>query len=184
MLLTIKTLPNEFPEIFVNRIIISLIILSFLCAISVIRYRKRKIDKTQMIVSVILSVYIVALFYLTVFGRYSHKEYEYKIYFYNSYRSLFEHFSQESIKQIFINIAMMVPVGFMLPIVIKCKRKYVITIITALVIILLIESLQLVTKCGTFEVDDIINNLIGTAAGIVLYKIFGVLKKYNSDDIT
>ena len=168
---TIKTLPHYFPGIFVQRIVLSLLLLIALCVLSVVLYRSGKYDKTKLIVSIVLSVYVVLLLYFTVFGRYSHPEYAYQIYIFKSYRHLLEQFDWPSIRQIIINIAMMIPVGFLLPILIKYKHKYLLTLISALILILFIESMQLVMQCGTFEVDDVINNLIGTLIGMLLFTL-------------
>ena len=175
MIGTIKTLPHYFPGIFAQRIVLSVLLLIALCILSVVLYRAGKYDKRQLIVSIVLSVYVVILLYFTVFGRYSHPEYAYQIHIYKSYKHLLEQFDWQSIRQIIINIAMMIPVGFLLPVLIKNKYKYLLTLISALILILFIESMQLVMQCGTFEVDDVVNNLLGTAIGLMLYKIFSTI---------
>ena len=175
LLLTIKTLPSEFPGIFAQRMILSLLLFIALCVLSVVLYRSGKYNKSQLTAAIILSAYVVVLLYLTIFGRYSHPEYTYQIHIYKSYKHLFEQFDWQSIRQIIINIAMMIPVGFLLPVLIKNKYKYLLTLISALILILFIESMQLIMQCGTFEVDDVVNNLLGTAIGLMLYKIFSTI---------
>ena len=167
---TIKTLPSEFPGLFAQRIVLSLLLLIALCILSVVLYRSGKYDKIQLTAAIVLSVYVVLLLYFTVFGRYSHPEYTYQIYFFKSYRYLFEQFNWQSIRQIIINIAMMIPFGFLLPVLMKNKHKYLLTLTFAFVLILFIESMQLVMQCGTFEVDDVVNNLLGTLIGLLLHK--------------
>lgn len=61
MIVTIKTLPHYFPEIFVNRIILSVIAFAVFCIIMVILYKCRRFDKVQCIVAVLLSMYIVVM---------------------------------------------------------------------------------------------------------------------------
>ena len=170
MIGTIKTLPHYFPGIFVQRIVLSLLLLIALCVLSVVLYRSGKYDKTKLIVSIVLSVYVVLLLYFTVFGRYSHPEYTYQIYFFKSYRYLFEQFDRQNIRQIIINIAMMIPFGLLLPVLMKNKHKYLLTLLFALLLILFIEIMQMVMQCGTFEVDDVVNNLLGAVIGLLLYK--------------
>ena len=171
MIATIKTLPSEFPGVFAQRIVLSLLLLIALCILSVVLYRSGKYDKIQLTAAIILSVYVVLLLYFTVFGRYSHPEYTYQIYFFKSYRYLFEQFDRQSIRQIIINIAMMIPFGFLLPVLMKNKHKYLLTLLFALLLILFIEIMQMVMQCGTFELDDVINNLIGTFIGILLFAL-------------
>ena len=84
MVATIRTLPHYFPEIFVNRIIISVIAFAVFCAVSIFLYKKHKFNKLQCGAAILLSLYIVVLLYFTVTGRYSHEEYEYQINFFTS----------------------------------------------------------------------------------------------------
>ena len=149
MVATIRTLPNEFPEIFVNRIIISGIAFAVFCAVSIFLYKKHKFNKLQCGVAILLSLYIVVLLYFTVVGRYS-----------------------QVLRQLLINFVMLMPVGFLLPVVIKAKHKYLITMALSLLLTVFIETMQLITKCGSFEVDDIINNFIGAVLGMLIYMLF------------
>lgn len=171
MTATIKTLPHYFPEVFAQRVIISLLIFVALCVITVLLYKSKKIDKLQRNAAIILSLYVVILLYFTVIGRYSHEEYKNQIYFYYSYRRLIEHYDSQSMRQILMNIAMLVPVGFLMPMTFNCKGKYLKTIGISLLLIIIIELLQMLTKTGSCEVDDIINNFLGALLGMGLYHI-------------
>ena len=179
LLLTIKTLPSEFPGIFAQRMILSLLLFIALCVLSVVLYRSGKFNKSQLTEAIILSAYVVVLLYLTIFGRYSHPEYTYQIHIYKSYKHLLEQFDWQGIRQIIINIAMMIPVGFLLPVLIKNKYKYLLTLISALILILFIEIMQMVMQCGSFEVDDVINNLIGTIIGMLIFALANRIFKNN-----
>ena len=169
MLATIRTLPHYFPEIFVNRIIISVIAFAAFCAVSIFLYKKHKFNKVQCGAAILLSLYIVVLLYFTVTGRYSHEEYEYKINFFTSYRWFFEHNGEQVLRQLLINLVMLMPVGFILPVVINAKHKYLITMALSLLLTVFIETMQLITKCGSFEIDDIINNFVGAVIGMLIY---------------
>ena len=169
MLATIRTLPHYFPEIFVNRIIISVIAFAAFCAVSIFLYKKHKFNKVQCVAAILLSLYIVVLLYFTVVGRYSHEEYEYKINFFTSYRWFFEHNGEQVLRQLLINLVMLMPVGFILPVVINAKHKYLITMALSLLLTVFIETMQLITKCGSFEIDDIINNFVGAVIGMLIY---------------
>ena len=166
---TIKTLPHYFPEVFVQRIIISIMLLAALCVLFVLLYKHKKINVIQLVASLVFSAYVVFVLYYTVLGRYSQEEYTFQIYIYKSYKYLIEDFGKHSLRQVVLNIIMLIPFGFLMPIVIKAKRKYLITLLSALAFILFIESMQLIMQCGTFEVDDIFNNFIGAVIGMLLY---------------
>lgn len=177
MVATIRTLPNEFPEIFVNRIIISGIAFAVFCAVSIFLYKKHKFNKLQCGAAILLSLYIVVLLYFTVTGRYSHEEYEYQINFFTSYRWFFQYNGEQVLRQLLINFVMLMPVGFLLPVVINAKHKYLITMALSLLLTLFIETMQLITKCGSFEVDDIINNFVGAVLGMLIYALCSKLLK-------
>ena len=169
MYATIRTLPHYFPEIFVNRIIISVIAFAMFCAVSIFLYKRHKFNKAQCFAAILLSLYIVVLLYFTVTGRYSHEEYGYEIQFFTSYRWFFEHNGEQVLRQLLINFVMLMPVGFLLPVVINAKHKYLITMALSLLLTVFIETMQLITKCGSFEIDDIINNFVGAVLGMLIY---------------
>ena len=171
MYATIKTLPQYFPEIFVNRIILSVIAFAVFCNVTFILHKRRRFDRTQCVAAILLSLYIVVLLYFTVIGRYSHEEYDYQIHIFYSYRFLLEQFDFQSIRQLAINLVMLIPVGFLLSVIIKGKYKYVIALVLCLLLTVFIESMQLWMKCGSFEIDDMFNNLIGAVIGILIYTL-------------
>lgn len=171
MLATIKTLPHYFPEVFAQRIIISIMLLAALCVLFVLLFKHKKINVIQLVDSLVFSAYVVFVLYYTVLGRYLQEEYTFQIYIYKSYKYLIEDFGPHSLRQVVMNIVMLIPFGFLMPSLINAKRKYLITLLSAMAFILFIESMQLIMQCGTFEVDDIINNLLGTVIGVLLYAL-------------
>ena len=74
--------------------------------------------------------------------------------------------------EIFANIALFVPFGFMLSAVLP-KRRFIIP--AAIVLSLTIETLQLVLMRGLFEWDDVISNTIGAAVGVLLFQTVNIL---------
>lgn len=168
---TIRTLPHYFPEVFAQRIIISIMLLAALCVLFVLLFKLKKINVIQLVASLIFSAYVVFVLYYTVLGRYSQEEYTFQIYIYKSYKYLIEDFGTHSLRQVILNIIMLIPFGFLMPIMIKAKRKYLITLLSALAFIMFIESMQLIMQCGTFEVDDILNNFIGAVLGMLFYML-------------
>lgn len=69
------------------------------------------------------------------------------------------------------NFIMFIPFSFMLPIIVKKADSFVKTIVITVGVIICLELLQLVLQSGSFDVDDIILNTIGAAAGYGLYKL-------------
>lgn len=76
------------------------------------------------------------------------------------------------------NIIPFIPMGFLIPMVFQSQRKMFRTMFTCLLIILSIESIQLFTYLGSFDVDDLILNMISCFFGFLLFKAYkGLLKK-------
>ena len=79
----------------------------------------------------------------------------------------------EMLEAIVINLLLMVPVGYLLPMVAavlgKAVRGWQI-IISGFMLSVLIEVIQLVTRLGMLDVDDVVFNTTGTAIGYTLYR--------------
>lgn len=79
---------------------------------------------------------------------------------------------------IFGNIALFVPFGFLIPVFEKKLRSLWKCAAVSLAVILVVETLQLLFKVGSFDVDDIILNMAGVVIGYAVYKIgFSIYKK-------
>jgi glycopeptide antibiotics resistance protein len=76
------------------------------------------------------------------------------------------------------NIVVFVPLGVMLPIVSIRFRKLRRVTIWAVMSIFLIEFLQMYTRVGIFDIDDIILNVIGVTIGYLI-----IIKKLNLNKI-
>ena len=72
--------------------------------------------------------------------------------------------SKDSLYQIFLNLMLFVPLGFLLPMVIG-KRPYLRAAALGFGLSLLIECLQYLLGAGTAETDDLMHNTLGTLLG-------------------
>lgn len=79
-----------------------------------------------------------------------------------------------AIVNLFGNIVMFIPLGYFLPRLWECLRKWWQTWLVTLVIMTAVEITQHFTLRGTCDVDDLILNLLGAAIG---YGIFCIWKK-------
>ena len=70
-----------------------------------------------------------------------------------------------------LNILLFVPFGYLLPSLFPSKRWWQV-ILLGLAFSLTIELLQLITRLGYADVDDLINNTLGAAIGFLSYKLF------------
>ena len=74
------------------------------------------------------------------------------------------------LKNIILNILLFIPFGYLLPSLFTRLRCWQV-ILLGLAFSLCIELLQLITKLGFADVDDLINNTLGAAIGWLCYKL-------------
>lgn len=76
-----------------------------------------------------------------------------------------------NLAQVYLNVMLFVPMGYLLPYVFRWFRDKVqiLPTLASFLISLLIENVQLVTKLGFYDVDDLVANTFGGYLGQVLY---------------
>ena len=75
------------------------------------------------------------------------------------------------------NILVFVPFGMSLPALFsKCKSLFATTILT-FEFSLCVELIQLLTKVGSFDVDDLLLNTIGGICGFLMYMVYRLFRK-------
>ena len=77
-----------------------------------------------------------------------------------------------ALKNLLGNIIPFIPFGFLLPITYKKFSSAIKVLFVGLASILLIETFQFFTKLGSFDVDDIILNMIGIVCGYLICWVF------------
>ena len=70
------------------------------------------------------------------------------------------------------NVGLFVPLGVFLPLLLPDLRKFRRFGLLPVAIILALELIQAATGLGTFDVDDLILNIIGTWLGYLLWRVF------------
>lgn len=68
------------------------------------------------------------------------------------------------------NLIPFVPYGFLLPIVYPKMNRFANVFLCGLVFVLFIEVFQFFTRLGTFDVDDIMLNMVGICFGYLLFQ--------------
>ena len=69
------------------------------------------------------------------------------------------------------NVLLFIPAGFLLPRIFPKQQKFFLFLLTCLVSILLVETVQLFSLLGSFDIDDLILNLSGMIIGFAIYRI-------------
>lgn len=80
-------------------------------------------------------------------------------------------YALHAIVNLFGNILLFVPPGYMLPKIWKKCRKFLWTMVIMLFVILLVEILQYKTSLGSMDVDDLLLNMFGVLIGYTYWKM-------------
>lgn len=70
------------------------------------------------------------------------------------------------------NIVVFIPMGFLLPTYFKNAKIFWKTVFIAILTIICVELIQFFSCTGTFDVDDIILNVIGVIIGFGFWKLY------------
>lgn len=69
------------------------------------------------------------------------------------------------------NVLLFIPYGFILAWASNRQRHFVLNLLTGALTSLAIESMQLVTGRGYFQIDDILTNILGTILGYLCFRL-------------
>ena len=87
-----------------------------------------------------------------------------------------------SVENLAGNILVFVPFGFLFPLVFRDGEKFSVMFLNAFTFVLGIETFQLFSAFGAFDVDDILLNCLGAALGFGIYKIIRKVRRKNGND--
>lgn len=80
-------------------------------------------------------------------------------------------------KNIFGNVLLFLPLGFLLPMIIRLKHGFVWQLLFGFSVSLIIESCQYLFAARIFDIDDIVLNTIGTVIGCLIYVMIRFFKR-------
>lgn len=108
--------------------------------------------------------YNILLFYCAVGKRVALADYYIQTELFWGYHKPTDYIFEDNI----INIIVFIPIGFLASLFIG-RFKIIISLLIGLFISETIECSQLILKRGTFDVDDLFNNVIGAIVGAIIY---------------
>ena len=116
------------------------------------------------------------MFFSESFGRTeADREYAYNLVLFKEISRYFRHYDVLGFSLFMINIvgniAAFIPFGFILPIISRRSRLWYNTVMFGFIWSLTLETLQLIFKVGSFDVDDMLLNTLGAAAGYLCYRL-------------
>ena len=126
------------------------------------------------------------LFFSEHYGRGSiSEEYRYNLELFKEIKRFIKYREILGIENFIVNILGNVlaftPFGFFLPCLKKKYRRFILVAFLSILFSLMIESLQLYSKVGIFDVDDILMNSIGGMLGYMAFKVvYFVLQRFHN----
>lgn len=125
-------------------------------------------NKRKSVVMGLIIAYLTLVFSFTIITR-TPTEHKYELILFWSYIEIYKGntiFIYENI----LNVLMLMPLGVLLPVgfdQITCKKA----VLSGFLVSLIIEVMQLLTRRGLFEFDDILHNTLGCLLGYAIYKL-------------
>ena len=170
----ITTLYTYFPLQFYICLTIDLLIVAFGVVFAILMHKNGRFDKAQLIACIVLFNWAAFVLFLTVLGRRMNRNSfdNYNLDFFSCYRNIIFDKNENALNSTLENIVLFIPIGVTLPIILKNKHRFLISIIISFLFSLLIEISQLFLKSGLFEIDDLFNNTLGALLGIILVCIW------------
>lgn len=144
------------------------------------RRRSETVEVREIVCILLLCVYLTFLFGVTLFNRRPEESFSLELTPLWSYQESLFNGNTGLGQQIFYNIIAFIPLGIFLPVLSGKMQVFWRTAASATALSAFIEISQLVFRCGLCELDDVMNNTLGAAAGYGIWKIAsmaaGVLK--------
>lgn len=139
----------------------------------------RPTNRHQLVSWILFISYLAAMTYFMFFsdgfGRSGHTEYAYNLELFKEIKRFYHYRELLGMKAFFINIVgnvlCFVPFGFILPIISRRGKHWYNTFLLSFLFSLGIETVQLVFKVGSFDVDDMFLNTVGGITGYLLVMI-------------
>ena len=121
------------------------------------------------------------LFFSSYFGREGHDNYRYNLIFLQEIGRFYHYGLRTGDWELFVlnvwgNIGVFVPIGMFLPKLLnRCKNFWLTTLFT-FELTFVIEIIQLLSRVGSFDVDDLFLNTLGGILGYIIYMICHKIK--------
>ena len=122
------------------------------------------------------------LFFSSGFGREDHAEYRYNLTLFQEIGRYYGVGMRTGSWNLFLlnvvgNIVVFMPLGAFLPkLFVRCRKLLTVALLS-LELSFVIEVTQLVTRVGSFDVDDLLLNTIGGILGYLIYRIVSGVRR-------
>ena len=142
------------------------------------RETKKKIKTAGAVLFVLyILVLIYFLFFADRYGQmaFAEREYHYNLVLFTEIRRFWTYREQLGFLAVAANllgnVVGFMPFGMIVPLIRRNARGFFIITFSGFTLSLCVEVTQLMTKLGSFDVDDLIMNTLGTAAGYLIFAV-------------
>ena len=142
------------------------------------RETKKKIKTAG---AVLFVLYILALIYFLFFAdrygqmAFAQREYHYNLVLFTEIRRFWVYREQLGFLAVAANllgnVVGFMPFGMILPLICRNARGFFFITFSGFTLSLCVEVTQLMTKLGSFDVDDLLMNTLGAAAGYLIFAV-------------
>lgn len=154
-----------------------LIMLSlFLSYFFLLCLQHKKISVRNLCYGILFSFYVSQVIGITLLNRTTEEVARFDLNLFEVYRIALQG-NDVFMIQLIANIVMFLPFGFFLPLCFRKLAHFLDVLVCSFAFSLGIETMQLFTHTGVFEIPDLINNTLGGLIGFFCYAIFRVLVK-------
>lgn len=115
--------------------------------------------------AVALAGYLALLLYVTLLRQVGGGPGQVNLHLFLAWREAWNGFTLKLWLNVLLNIALFLPLGFLLPLLAKPFQRWYLTLPTGFGLSLAIETTQYLLGRGMFDVDDLFTNTLGTALG-------------------
>lgn len=134
---------------------------------------------------ILFVLYICFIIYFLIFSDWYGRtgvmqEYHYNLVLFQEIKRFWEYREQVGLFAMFTNllgnVVIFVPFGFFMPMASK-YRSFFSTLFYSFGLSLCVETFQLVTKVGSFDVDDLLLNTIGGVVGYIVFAVCAAIRR-------
>ena len=145
--------------------------------------------RLRLLGKILFILYILFLIYFLVFsdwyGRVGQRvDYQYNLQLFKEISNYWEHreiLGWIAYSNLFGNVLIFIPFGFFMPMASK-YRSLILTTLYSFGLSFVVEAFQLVTKVGSFDVDDLLLNTIGGIVGYIIFLICNTIRRWHDVD--
>ena len=142
--------------------------------------------RVRMLGKILFILYIGFLLYFLIFSDWYGRtggmnEYHYNLVLFKEIKRFWSYREQlgwVSFANLFGNVLIFMPFGFFMPMASR-YRSFFLTLFYSFGLSLLVETFQLFTKVGSFDVDDLLLNTIGGVIGYIFFVICNTIRRWH-----